>query len=136
MMNPSLIMSFIVTMIVTALLIPIVMKVGTKLGIVAHKNKRTVHKIEVPRIGGYAIYISSLIGMVIFLKTDPQINAILIASFLVFFIGLFDDVHDLSPKTKLIVELIAAIIVILYGDIYLKGFDFYLLIGHRYFLER
>ena len=124
MMNPSLIMSFIVTMIVTALLIPIVMKVGTKLGIVAHKNKRTVHKIEVPRIGGYAIYISSLIGMVIFLKTDPQINAILIASFLVFFIGLFDDVHDLSPKTKLIVELIAAIIVILYGDIYLKGFDF------------
>lgn len=124
MMNPSLIMSFIVTMIVTALLIPIVMKVGTKLGIVAHKNKRTVHKIEVPRIGGYAIYISSLIGMVIFLKTDPQINAILIASFLVFFIGLFDDVHDLSPKTKLIVELIAALIVILYGDIYLKGFDF------------
>ena len=123
-MNPSLIMSFVVTMVITALLIPIVMKIGAKLGIVAHKNKRTVHKVEVPRIGGYAIYISSLIGMVIFLKTDPQINAILIASFLVFFIGLFDDVHDLSPKTKLIVELIAALIVILYGDMYLKGFDF------------
>ena len=123
-MNPSLIMSFVVTMVITALLIPIVMKIGAKLGIVAHKNKRTVHKVEVPRIGGYAMYISSLIGMVIFLKTDPQINAILIASFLVFFIGLFDDVHDLSPKTKLIVELIAALIVILYGDIYLKGFDF------------
>ena len=123
-MNPSLIMSFVVTMVITALLIPIVMKIGAKLGIVAHKNKRTVHKVEVPRIGGYAIYISSLIGMVIFLKTDPQINAILIASFLVFFVGLFDDVHDLSPKTKLIVELIAALIVILYGDIYLKGFDF------------
>lgn len=123
-MNHSLIMSFVVTMVITALLIPIVMKIGAKLGIVAHKNKRTVHKVEVPRIGGYAIYISSLIGMVIFLKTDPQINAILIASFLVFFVGLFDDVHDLSPKTKLIVELIAALIVILYGDIYLKGFDF------------
>ncbi len=123
-MNPSLIMSFVVTMVITALLIPIVMKIGAKLGIVAHKNKRTVHKVEVPRIGGYAIYISSLIGMVIFLKTDPQINAILIAGFLVFFVGLFDDVHDLSPKTKLIVELIAALIVILYGDIYLKGFDF------------
>ena len=44
------------------------MKIGAKLGIVAHKNKRTVHKVEVPRIGGYAIYISSLIGMVIFLS--------------------------------------------------------------------
>lgn len=123
-MNPSLIMSFVVTMLITALLIPIVIKLGKRLGIVAHKNKRTVHKIEVPRIGGYAIYISSLIGAVIFLKTDPQINSILIAGFLVFFVGLYDDVHDLSPKTKLIVELVAALIVISYGNIYLKGFDF------------
>lgn len=123
-MNPSLIMSFVVTMMITALLIPVVIRLGKSLGIVAHKNKRTVHKIEVPRIGGYAIYISSLMGAVIFLKTDPQINAILIAGFFVFFIGLYDDVHDLSPKTKLIVELVAALIVIGYGDIYLKGFDF------------
>lgn len=123
-MNPSLIMSFVVTMIISAILIPFVMKAGKTLGIVAHKNKRTVHKVEVPRIGGYAIYISSLIGAVLFLKTDPQINAILIAGFLVFFVGLFDDVHDLSPKTKLAVELLAALIVIVYSDIYLKGFDF------------
>lgn len=123
-MNPSLIMSFVVTMLISALLIPVVIKVGRNLGIVAHKNKRTVHKIEVPRIGGYAIYISTLIGAVIFLKTDPQINAILIAGFLIFFVGLYDDVHDLSPKVKLLVELVAALIVIIYGDIYLKGFDF------------
>lgn len=123
-MNISLIMSFVVTMTISAMLIPVVVKMGRQLGIVAHKNKRTVHKIEVPRIGGYAIYISTLIGAVIFLKTDPQINAILIAGFLVFFVGLMDDAHDLSPKTKMIVEIIAALIVIVYGDIYLKGFDF------------
>lgn len=123
-MNPRLIMSFAVTMLISAALMPLVMKAGKQLGIVAHKNKRTVHTVEVPRIGGYAIFISTLIGAVIFLKTDPQINAILIASFLVFLVGLYDDVHDLSPKTKLIVELIAALIVIIYGDIYLKGFEF------------
>ena len=49
-MNPSLIMSFVVTMMITALLIPVVIRLGKSLGIVAHKNKRTVHKIEVPRI--------------------------------------------------------------------------------------
>ena len=38
-MNPSLIMSFVVTMIVSAILIPLVMKAGKELGIVAHKNK-------------------------------------------------------------------------------------------------
>lgn len=123
-MNLTIIMSFVVTMVISAILVPIAMKAGAKLGIVAHKNKRTVHEVEVPRIGGYAIYISSLIGSVIFLKTDPQINAILIASFLVFFVGLLDDVHDLSPRTKLIVEIVAALIVIVHGGIYLKGFDF------------
>lgn len=122
-MNLSIIMSFVVTMVISAILVPIVMKAGAKLGIVAHKNERTVHKVDVPRIGGYAIYISSLIGSVIFLKTDPQINAILIAGFLVFFVGLLDDVYDLSPKTKLIVEITAALIVIVHGNIYLKGFD-------------
>ena len=45
-MNPSLIMSFVVTMIVSAILIPLVMKAGKELGIVAHKNKRTVHKVK------------------------------------------------------------------------------------------
>lgn len=122
-MNLSIIMSFVVTMVISAILVPIVMKAGAQLGIVAHKNERTVHKVDVPRIGGYAIYISSLIGSVIFLKTDPQINAILIAGFLVFFVGLLDDVYDLSPKTKLIVEIAAALIVIVHGNIYLKGFD-------------
>lgn len=122
-MNLSIIMSFVVTVVISAILVPMVMKAGAKLGIVAHKNERTVHKVDVPRIGGYAIYISSLIGSVIFLKTDPQINAILIAGFLVFFVGLLDDVHDLSPKTKLIVEITAALIVIVHGNIYLKGFD-------------
>lgn len=123
-MNMEIILSFVVTMFVATILVPIICYVGKKLKIVAKINKRTVHTHEVPRIGGYAIYLSFLVGAVIFLKTDPQINAILIAGFLVFLVGLYDDVHDLSPKTKLLVEVIAAGIVIGYGGIYLKGFDF------------
>lgn len=117
-------LSFIITMIVSTLLIPVVINVGNKLNIVAKMNERTVHKKEIVRIGGVAIYLSFLVGALIFLKTDSQINAILIAGFLVFMVGLYDDVHDLSPKIKLIVQIIAALIVIIYGDIYLKGFNF------------
>jgi UDP-N-acetylmuramyl pentapeptide phosphotransferase/UDP-N-acetylglucosamine-1-phosphate transferase len=120
----ELILSFIITMGFSVLLMPLLIKVGTKLNIVAKKNHRTVHKKEIVRIGGYIIYISFLIGSVVFLKTDSQINAILWGGFLVFSIGLFDDIYDLSPKIKFLVEIIAALIVILYGGIYLHGFTF------------
>lgn len=121
-MDLELILSFVITMIIAILLVPFVNKVGEKLQIVAKKNERTVHSHEVTRIGGYAIYLSFLVGAVIFLKTDPQINSILIGGFLVFMVGLYDDVHDLSPKIKVLVELVAALIVINYGGIALQGF--------------
>lgn len=124
-MSLTVILSFVVTTIISAGLIPLTIKAANQLGIVAHMNERTVHKHEIARIGGYAIYISSLIGSVLFLKTDNQINAILIAGFIIFLVGLYDDAHDLSPKVKLIFELLAAIIVILYGEIYIKGFVYF-----------
>ena len=124
-MTLTVVLSFVVTMILSAAMIPLIIKVGNQLGIVAHMNKRTVHKHEIARIGGYAIYISSLIGSMLFLKTDHQINAILISGFIIFMVGLYDDVHDLSPKVKLIFEMLAALIVIVYGQVYIKGFGYF-----------
>ena len=94
-MSLTVILSFVVTTIISACLIPLINKAAMQLGIVAHMNKRTIHTHEIARLGGYAIYISSLIGSVLFLKTDHQINAILIAGFIIFMVGLYDDVHDL-----------------------------------------
>lgn len=122
-MTLNVLLSFIVTLAISACIMPILIKVGKDLDIVAHMNKRTVHKHEIVRIGGYGVFIATMIGAVIFLKTDNQINSILIAGFLVFMVGLIDDVHDLSPKIKVLVELIAACIVIFWGGVYLKGFD-------------
>ncbi len=120
-MKVEIILSFIVAMIISALLVPIVKIVGSKLNIIALQNERTIHNGRIVRIGGYAIYISFIICAYIFLKTDVQINSILISSFLVFMIGLYDDIHDVRPKVKLIVELIAATIIIFYGKIMLRG---------------
>lgn len=123
-MTMEIVLSFVVTMVISSLLMPILIKAGTQLDIVAHMNKRTVHKKEIVRIGGYGVYLATLIGTLIFLKTDTQINSILIAGFLIFIVGLYDDIHDISPKIKLAVEFLAALIVIFGGDIFLRGFDF------------
>ena len=122
-MSLSLLFSFFVTMLLSIILIPIVKNIGEKFDIIAEKNERTIHSKRIVRIGGLAIYISFLIGSTIFLKTDRQINAIMLGGFLVFCVGLLDDMYNLSPKTKLFVEVIASLIIIFYGGISLKQFN-------------
>lgn len=122
-MSLEICLSFVVTFILSLILVPMVGKVSKKLGIIAHTNKRTIHKGIIARTGGYAIYMSFLIGTTIFLKTDTQINAILIGGFIIFITGFYDDIHDLSPKLKMLGQVIAALVVIIYGDIVLKGFN-------------
>lgn len=121
-MSLEICLSFVVTFIISLMLVPIVSKISKKLGIIAHTNRRTIHKGIIARTGGYAIYASFLIGTMIFLKTDTQINAILIGGFIIFLTGFYDDIHDLSPKLKMLGQIIAALVVICYGDIALKGF--------------
>lgn len=120
-MNTEIMLSFIVAFIMSSLLVPIVKKIGIELDIIAHVNNRTIHKGKMVRIGGYAVYISFILCAFYFLKTDRQINSILISSFLIFLVGLYDDMNDLKPKTKVAVELLAATIVIFYGKIGLQG---------------
>lgn len=121
-MNLNIILSFVITFFISLLIVPIVGKVTTNLGIIAHTNNRTIHKGIIPRTGGYAIYISFLLGAMLFLKTDTQINSMLIGGFIIFIVGLYDDIHDLSPKYKMLGQIIAALIVIFYGGISLKDF--------------
>ena len=122
-MSLEICLSFIVTFLISLVLVPFVGKITKKLGIIAHTNNRTIHKGIIARTGGYAIYISFLIGAMIFLKTDIQINSILLGGFIIFLTGFYDDIHDLSPKLKMLGQIIAALIVIFYGGISLKGFS-------------
>lgn len=122
-MTMEIFWSFLATLLISALLIPFVNKAADALGIVAKENQRTIHHGRIARIGGMAIYIAFMIGAAIFLKADRQINAILFAGFIIFSIGFLDDIYDLSPKTKLLAELVATSIVVFYGGIALKSFE-------------
>lgn len=121
-MSLDICLSFVVTFIISLILVPAIAKISKRLGIIAQTNNRTIHKGIIARTGGYAIYVSFLVGTMIFLKTDTQINSILIGGFIIFITGFYDDIHDLSPRLKLLGQIIAALVVIFYGGISLKGF--------------
>lgn len=122
-MTMEIFWSYITTLIFSAILVPFVNRAASALDIVAKQNNRTIHHGRIARIGGMAIYLSFIIGTAIFLKADRQINAILLAGFIVFSIGFLDDIYDLSPKVKLLAEFVATAIVVFYGGIYLKDIN-------------
>lgn len=99
---------------------PLVKRIAKKLEAYAGFNERTIHTKIIGRIGGVAIYVAFIISMAIFMDSDLQLRALLIGSTIMFIGGLVDDLENLSPKKKIAFQIVAAIVVIFYGDITLN----------------
>lgn len=96
---------------------PLVRKFVIKIGAIdVPKDKRRMHKEPVPSMGGIAIYLSFLISMIIFIQplTKEHI-AMLFGVTIIFISGTLDDTEGLSPKMKILFQLIAAGVAIFGG---------------------
>lgn len=123
----------IVTCCITTLLITFyIKKVAKHIGAMDIPNERKVHKTPMPRLGGIAIFMGFLLGYMLFGVESTQMNSILIGSFIILLVGVIDDIKPLDAKTKLIGQIIAACVLIFYGNIVLDkvtAFGFYINFG-------
>ena len=105
---------------------PLVICLARRIGAVDHPSARSVHTQPIPRIGGVAIYLSSLGVIVLVLVLDDavgrtfhdvqlQMAALLSFATAVFLVGLIDDLHGLPAPFKFLAELLGA------GVLYLAG---------------
>lgn len=112
----SIVVPFIISMIISLLMTPVAKKIAIGVGAVdIPKDNRRVHNKPIPSMGGIAIYISVVITALIFLKIDKSLISILIGGTVIFISGLIDDLRDISPRTKLLFQIIAAIVLIFGG---------------------
>jgi UDP-GlcNAc:undecaprenyl-phosphate GlcNAc-1-phosphate transferase len=82
-------------------------------------SARKVHKIPIPRIGGYAIFLSFVIVMTTL--TDimpPNYVYIFYGMGIIILIGLFDDIFDMPAIYKLVGQAISAGVVVHFGNIF------------------
>jgi UDP-GlcNAc:undecaprenyl-phosphate GlcNAc-1-phosphate transferase len=98
---------------------PAVIWLARRIGALDHPNARSIHQRPVPRIGGVAIFVSSmcLILSVLYLHNDIgeafrdvrlQVTVLLGSAAFIFLLGLVDDLHHLSARFKLLAQLAAA----------------------------
>ncbi|MED3823738.1 MraY family glycosyltransferase [Priestia flexa] len=109
----TLFICFISSILVT----PLVKKLAFKIGATDKPNQRKVHQKIMPRLGGLAIFISFLIGYFLLQPPSPYALAIIIGSFIIIITGVLDDMMELSAKIKLSGQLLAALIVVVYGGV-------------------
>ena len=113
----SLIVAFIAAIVLT----PLVKRLAFRIGAVDAPNYRKVHARIMPRLGGLAIYLAFMIG-IIFLKVvtnfqSDYLYAILAAATIIVITGVIDDMREISAKAKMLGQLVAACIVVFVGGI-------------------
>jgi UDP-GlcNAc:undecaprenyl-phosphate GlcNAc-1-phosphate transferase len=80
---------------------------------------RKQHTRPIPRLGGVGIFVGFTITLLLFgLTTEAiPINYLLIACILLFMMGLKDDLLGVNPGTKLSIQLITALVLVVFGNI-------------------
>ncbi len=115
--------TFFVAGAVAIVLTPIIRKIALKFDIVDKPGKRKVHRKKMPTMGGLAIAAGFYVGTIVVFRAIPgamdrflfKFNGICIGSTLIIILGIIDDIKPLNAKLKLIVQIIAASVLIATG---------------------
>ncbi|MGN0031301.1 MAG: MraY family glycosyltransferase [Candidatus Gastranaerophilaceae bacterium] len=97
-----------------------VISFSKKEGLVDVPNERKIHTKPISRIGGVAIWASTMLTFLclVLMSYYPYgklMSGVLLGSSLMFFLGLIDDIYGLNAKFKLLIQLSIATIVYLLG---------------------
>lgn len=87
----------------------------------SEEGNRHIHKKITPKLGAVGIFLSFLFGYMLFGEQSIRMNSILIGSFIIILTGIIDDINSIKASYKLIGHIIAALVVVFYGDIVLNN---------------
>jgi UDP-GlcNAc:undecaprenyl-phosphate/decaprenyl-phosphate GlcNAc-1-phosphate transferase len=116
--NIILITSVLVAFIVTYITIPTIIGMARFKNLFDEIDERKLHTEQIPRLGGVGFFAGLLISVLLFVNTSEMIGfgGIIAGLFVLFLIGIKDDILVIAPLTKLIGQLIATVIIVLFGN--------------------
>ncbi|MES1196425.1 MAG: MraY family glycosyltransferase, partial [Steroidobacter sp.] len=101
----------------TVMLIPILMQHAGRLGVLDHPGGRKVHASPIPRVGGIAMAAGMLGALLMWGNHSHQLQVYCLALTVLLVFGVMDDRMTLSPKWKLLGQVMAALIIMFPGKI-------------------
>lgn len=118
-----LIFSFVIAFVFSFAMTPVVKRFAFKIkAIDVPKDNRRMHKRPIPRLGGLAIIFGFMVSILCFGEMTKSLAATLIGAMIIAVMGIVDDVKALDAKPKFLIQIIAALIVVLLGGLRIKVF--------------
>ena len=106
-----------VTFLCSLVVTPIVRKIAFHIKALDYPDARRLNKVPMPTIGGLAIFFSFMLGYMLYARGSTQMLSILMGSFILVLMGIIDDINPIKAKYQLVAQLIAAGIIVFYGNI-------------------
>ena len=114
------IIAFSMTFGITLYMTPAVKKFAIKAGAISYPKSRGMHSEPMPQMGGLAIVIGFMATMLVLTLFVSDFRTSLFAGFMagaciIVLLGMLDDIYILNPKLKLVVQIVAALVVVFTG---------------------
>lgn len=101
-------------------LVPVIRSWALYIQFVDKPSKRKIHAVPIPLMGGLAIFMGTLLSMLIFLGLTPEVRSLIAGGGLLLMIGLIDDWYkskgiEFPVWPRLLVQIAAALIPVGFG---------------------
>ncbi len=98
---------------------PAVIRLAFKFNLIddprTNKHQKVTHTTPTPRGGGLAIYCGFLAASIMYLPLDGHLVGILLGGLVLIILGLLDDKWNLNPYFRLLIQIVAASMPVLFG---------------------
>jgi len=112
----ALLLAFSSTVLCIVLLKPL----ASRIGLLDRPSGRKTHEGVIPLVGGIAIWLAFTISL-LFIGMTGKLMYLVIAGGMLISVGATDDVADLSPRWRLILHIVAALIMCLLAGVVVQG---------------
>ncbi len=112
----------VIAFIVSYILTPYMARVGKKQNMVDIPGHRKIHEEAIPNLGGIVIFFGFLLSLLFVIQIEGQFRVLLIGGVIILLLGVVDDIANLSPKHKFLIQMIPALIVIIYNSDLINNF--------------
>ena len=119
----DVLLSIAISFTITFLAIPAIINVAEMKKLFDMPDARKVHNTPITPLGGVGIFAGFIFGslLTIHFNQNTDLQYFIAASFVIFFLGLKDDILVISPVKKFIGQVLAAFIIIYYGGIQIRS---------------
>lgn len=103
----TVLMTFAATFALSVALVPLCRRLAARTGAVAHPRNDRWHRSTIPLLGGVAIALAALLAAA-GSGVAREVPVLVATAFIIFVVGLTDDIIHLKPFTKLIAQIALA----------------------------